>query len=100
VDTEKLASRVGASLLQAAGLDDMVCERMRDYARLMVKCATDEEWFASVRTRLAESRSSCPLFDTRRWVENLELSFRQIAVLDKPEDCDIVIIDDTEPVEE
>jgi predicted O-linked N-acetylglucosamine transferase (SPINDLY family) len=99
VDTEKLASRVGASLLQAAGLDDMVCERMRDYAQLMVKCATDEEWFASTRARLAQSRSFCPLFDTRRWVENLELAFRQI-VLDKPEECDIVIIDDTEPVEE
>ena len=82
VDTEKLASRVGASLLQAAGLEEMVCPRMRDYAALMVKCAVDKEWYASIRARLNESRMMCPLFDTKRWVENLELAFRQI-VLDK-----------------
>lgn len=93
VDTDKLASRVGASLLRAAGLyDEMVCERMRDYAKLMVKCATDKEWFASVRPKLVDSRATSLLFDTRRWVENLELALRQI-VLDRPDGCDIVVVD-------
>ncbi|CAN0511269.1 unnamed protein product, partial [Ectocarpus sp. 8 AP-2014] len=27
-----------------------------------------------IRSRLEESRHSCPLFDTQRWVRNMELS--------------------------
>jgi protein O-GlcNAc transferase len=83
VDTEKLASRVGASLLQAVGLEEMVCPTMRDYAALMVKCAVDKKWYASIRARLKESRMTCPLFDTKRWVENLELAFRHIVLVDE-----------------
>jgi protein O-GlcNAc transferase len=83
VDTEKLASRVGASLLQAVGLEEMVCPTMRDYAALMVKCAVDKKWYASIRARLKESRKTCPLFDTKRWVENLELAFRHIVLVDE-----------------
>jgi len=98
VDTEKLASRVGASLLKAAGLQDLICTRMRDYAELMVKCAIEEDWYASIRQRLAESRMTCPLFDSRRWVENLEMAFRQIA-LDKPAGADIMVLDATDSVE-
>jgi predicted O-linked N-acetylglucosamine transferase (SPINDLY family) len=90
-DTAKLASHIGASLLKAAGLDEMICDRMRDYTSLMIKCATDKEWFASIRTKLQTSPQLCPLFDTRWWVEILELAFRQI-VLDKPIGADIIVL--------
>ena len=74
VDTEKLASRVGASLLKAAGLEQLICRTMREYADVMVKCAVHSEWHTSIRQQLVNSRYTCPLFDTRRWVENLELA--------------------------
>jgi len=93
VDTEKLASRVGASLLQTAGLQELICSTMRDYCKCMVKCATNAEWHSSIRQRLVDLRGMSPLFDTRRWVQNLELAFRQI-VLDMPTGADIFVLDE------
>ena len=92
VGTEKLASRVGASLLKASGLNEMICETMADYEDLMVRCAKDVDWYHTIRTRLQESRFTSPLFDTKRWVKNLELAFRQIA-LGKPTTADILVLD-------
>jgi protein O-GlcNAc transferase len=92
VKTTKLASRVGASLLKAAGLEELICDRMRGYADLMVRCATDKQWYVLIRNRLCESRLLCPLFDTQRWVENLEVAFRQIVLGDQKA-ADIIVRD-------
>ena len=98
VDTQKLASRVGASLLKAAGLDELICGRMKDYAEVMVRCAIDKEWYDSIRNRLVESRLTCPLFDTQRWVENLELALRHVAICNT-HPTDVVIVDSKTPLE-
>lgn len=95
VKTTKLASRVGASLLKAACLEELICDRMRDYADLMVRCATDKKWYVSIQNRLCESRLLCPLFDTQRWVENLEVAFRQIVQGDQKQ-AHIVVRDTRE----
>mmetsp|Transcript_40758 Transcript_40758/g.85386 ORF Transcript_40758/g.85386 Transcript_40758/m.85386 type:complete len:489 (-) Transcript_40758:256-1722(-) len=82
IATKKLASRVGASLLAAIGIgleDELVHPDMDRYEDAMVRCALDEEWFANVRRRLVSSRDSSPLFDTVRWVRNLEAAFRAMA---------------------
>ena len=95
ISTEKLASRVGASLLRAVGLEDLVYEDMAQYEGAMARCALDEEWFCTVRQRLLSSKDSSPLFDTGRWVGNLEAAFRKMVELDV--DCggypDIVVED-------
>jgi hypothetical protein len=95
IATEKLSSRVGASLLKAVGLEDLICEDMAKYAATMARCALDEDWFSTIRRRLLSSKDSSPLFDTKRWVENLEGSFRKMAELGV--DCanypDIVVRD-------
>ena len=78
IATDKLASRVGASLLRAAALDDLVYSDMSDYEDAMVKCAMNTKWFESIRERLRLSIPVSPLFDTERWVRNLEASFMQI----------------------
>ena len=75
IGTEKLASRVGASLLRAASIGDLVCSNMSDYEDLMIRCAADTKWFESVRRRLCELSQTSPLFDTERWVRNLEAAF-------------------------
>ncbi|KAL3816563.1 hypothetical protein ACHAXA_003803 [Cyclostephanos tholiformis] len=97
IATEKLSSRVGASLLKAVGLEDLICEDMAKYAATMARCALDEDWFSTIRRRLLSSKDSSPLFDTKRWVENLEGSFRKMAELGV--DCanypDIVVRDDS-----
>jgi len=92
---EKLVSRVGASLLRAVGFDDLVYEDMAQCEGAMARCALNEEWFSTVRQRLLSSKDSSPLFDTGRWVGNLEAVFSKMVELDA--DCsgylDIVVAD-------
>jgi len=82
IATDKLASRVGASLLEAVGLDDLIYPDMAQYEDAMVRCALDKEWFNTVCQRLISLKDASPLFDTERWVHNLEAAFRKMVDLD------------------
>jgi protein O-GlcNAc transferase len=112
VPTEKLASRVGASLLKSAGFssflsDGLVVASMEEYEDRMVECArssssssergTDEGTlgFASYKQHLLEERSRAPLWDTERWVRNLETGLATMVDLQRKGSCetDIYIMD-------
>lgn len=69
---ERMASRVASSLLSAAGLTDMITGSLEEYEELAVALALDMDKLWDVRRRLEDSRTSCPLFDTERWVKNME----------------------------
>jgi protein O-GlcNAc transferase len=92
VPTDKLASRVGASLLTAAGLDDWIVPDLSSYQELMIQAVTDRVWFGNSVEHLIRTKSSCPLFDTQRWVENFELALRQIGLGDASRKADILIL--------
>jgi len=113
VNTDKLASRVGASLLRACGIgDEMIAPAMKDYEDLMVRCAADNEWYGGVREKLKRGRDgydadgydtggdkgdgdggsrgggggTAPLFDTERWVRNLERGLRRAVWMPSDDD--------------
>lgn len=69
------AGRVAASLLQAAGLSELVTYSPRAYRDLAVKLARDPERLAALRTRLRDQQRSAPLFDTGRYVRALERGY-------------------------
>ena len=72
IKTEKLASRVGASLLKAAYIPKLIAPTMFEYEKIMMDCVRNENnWFEDLKNQLLVRRDSCPLFDTQRWVENL-----------------------------
>ena len=81
ITTDKLASRVGASLLNAIGLNDLIYSTMTEYEEGMVRCALDEEWFSTLCQQLEASKDSSLLFDTKRWVENLESAFKSMSAI-------------------
>eukprot|EP00956_Cyclotella_meneghiniana_P004545 scaffold5584_cov76-Cyclotella_meneghiniana.AAC.15 len=95
ISTEKLASIVGRSLLFAASCDELVVPDMNAYENLMIKCATDIKWFTKVRERLILSRSHSPLFDTDRWVKNLEVAFLMMDTVDLNDAPDIIVTEET-----
>ena len=79
VATEKLASRVGASLLKSIGLDVFIASTMDEYEAIMERCATDHAWFSEVKTYLVDAKERSPLFDTERWVKNLEAALIEVS---------------------
>jgi protein O-GlcNAc transferase len=67
--------RVAASLLQAAGLPELITETLVEYEALAVALAKDQARLAGLRLRLAENRASCTLFDTVCFTRHLEAAF-------------------------
>ena len=75
---ETFASRVGASLLNAVGLPELIAGSHQEYEALALDLATDPEKLRALRDRLAGQRLSSPLFDTPRFVRHLEEGYTQI----------------------
>ena len=75
--TDKMASRVGASLLRSVGLDELVVPTMDAYEYTMVRASTDHQWWSRLRATLEKGRATAPLFDTPRWVRNLEAALQE-----------------------
>lgn len=70
---ERMASRVAASLACATGLGaEMVVSSQQEYEERAVVLGSDRTLRESLRARLEAARLTCPLFDTRRWVRDLE----------------------------
>jgi predicted O-linked N-acetylglucosamine transferase (SPINDLY family) len=72
------ASRVGASLLNAVGLPELVTHSMSDYEALAVRLARNPDELAGLRDRLRRNRSTAPLFDTPSFVRHLETAYLRI----------------------
>lgn len=75
---ETFASRVAASILQAAGLSELVASSFEEYERLVVGLATDRARLEAIRRRLRENRDRCPLFDTERFARDLERIYEEL----------------------
>lgn len=69
------ASRVASSLLNAAGLPDLVTRSLEEYEALAVRLATEPGLLSSMRARLASNQSSFPLFDCARFTRTLEAAY-------------------------
>jgi predicted O-linked N-acetylglucosamine transferase (SPINDLY family) len=66
------ASRMAASLLTAAGLPELITTEVQAYEDKAVQLATTADAAAALRRRLAQVRTDGVLFDTPRFVRNLE----------------------------
>jgi len=73
---DSFASRVGASVLMAAELPELIAADIPTYEELAVSLARDRERLTEVRTRIATRRKDVALFDTARWVKNLEKAYK------------------------
>ncbi len=69
---DKMASRVGASILKAAGLPKLITNSFIDYEELAVSLALDVDQLFEMRRHLETTRESSAAFDTKRWVRNFE----------------------------
>lgn len=75
IQGDKMATRVASSILKAIGLNDLICEDLISYEEKAVELALDTEKLFSYRRHLENTRETAALFDTKRWVRNLERGF-------------------------
>jgi predicted O-linked N-acetylglucosamine transferase (SPINDLY family) len=71
------AGRVGASLLKAAGLPEGITHSLADYEVLAKRAVADPSLRQAWRRQLREARGRAPLFDTGRFVTDLEALIEQ-----------------------
>lgn len=69
------AGRVGASLLSAAGLPELIAETVEDYEALALRLARDTEFHAAIHDRLKTKVRSSPLFLPQQYARDLEAAY-------------------------
>ena len=69
------AGRVGASLLQAVGLPELITPDLAAYEALALKLAGDPGELAAIRARLAENQQTSALFDAGGFAQALEAAY-------------------------
>lgn len=90
---ETFASRMAGSLLNAAGMAELVTESPADYGLLASKIASDPVLTASMKTKLSSNLGRCALFNTQLFTQRLEEAY--VAVYERhlaglpPADIDI-----------
>ena len=72
-------SRVGASLLQAVGLPELITHDLPSYEALALRLATEPGLLTDLRVRLRAQARSSPLYATARYTLNLETAYLQMV---------------------
>jgi protein O-GlcNAc transferase len=72
------AGRVASSLLDAAGLPELVTGSMDQYEALALDLATNPDRLAAFRDRLVANRDRCTLFDAGRFRRHIESAYEMM----------------------
>ena len=75
---ETFAARVGASLLNAVNLPQLIVNSLEEYEKLAVHLATHPKELLKLKDYLNENRRQLPLFNTPQTVRYLELGYLKV----------------------
>ncbi|QCN96866.1 glycosyltransferase (plasmid) [Azospirillum argentinense] len=75
VTGEGFASRVGTSLLRAAGLPELAVRSLADYEKTALRLAGDPDGISRLKARLMAERERAPLFDADRLARALQRAY-------------------------
>jgi len=78
------SARMGGSLLRAVDLPELITYSLADYEAKAVELGRDPQRARALRRHLEEHRMSCALFDSPRFVRDLEDAFERIAIRGVP----------------
>jgi len=76
---ETFAGRVGASLLHAVGLPELIADSIDDYVALAIALASDPDRRALLRAKLLRARTESPLFDVAAITHHVESAFETMV---------------------
>ncbi|MDR0478834.1 MAG: tetratricopeptide repeat protein [Burkholderiaceae bacterium] len=72
---ETFASRVGASLLTACNLPELITRTPQEYLERAKELAYDPQQLKAIRQKLKDTRLQVPLFDTARFTRHIERAY-------------------------
>jgi predicted O-linked N-acetylglucosamine transferase (SPINDLY family) len=72
---DTFAGRVGASLLRACGLDELIAESAASYETIALRLARDRSAHAECKAKLDSDLHACALFDTAGFTRHLEAAY-------------------------
>jgi len=72
------ASRMGASVISALNLPELITTTEEEYESLAIELATDPEKLKIIKDKLASNLSTAPLYDTKLFTKNLESAYTMI----------------------
>lgn len=72
------ASRVSASLLTAIDLPELITNSLHEYKQLAIDLAKHPQKMKKLKEKLAKNRLTKPLFNTQKFVANLEKAYNGI----------------------
>jgi predicted O-linked N-acetylglucosamine transferase (SPINDLY family) len=76
---ETMSSRLGASVLTAAGMPDLITNSLQEYQARAVELALNPDSLAALRQRLRTALRISTLFDTQARVRELEAAFSEMV---------------------
>jgi protein O-GlcNAc transferase len=72
------ASRVSSSILSALGVTELITYSIEEYEALAVRLALNALEVNEIRQKIGRNRAGEPLFDTPRFVRNLETAYKEM----------------------
>jgi predicted O-linked N-acetylglucosamine transferase (SPINDLY family) len=76
---ETFAARVSGSILASAQLSELITYTLDDYEQLVQRLATSKQLMSNVRQRLVTAREAGALFDSNRFVRDLEQLYSTVV---------------------
>ena len=71
------AARVAGSLLTSLEIPELITTSEEEYEDLALSLATNPKKLSLIKKKIAEKRTSAPLFDTETYTKNLEKAYTQ-----------------------
>jgi protein O-GlcNAc transferase len=71
-------SRMSASSLTAIGLPELITHTLEEYESYVLRLARNPDQLQTIRQKIAKNRLVEPLFDTPRFVRNLEKAYKEM----------------------
>jgi protein O-GlcNAc transferase len=72
------ASRMGASILNAANIPELIASSSKEYESLAIELANNPQRMKTIKKNLANNLATSPLYDTSLFTQNLEAAFKVI----------------------
>ena len=76
---ETFASRVSSSLLEVAGLKELITHTAKEYEDMAVELANDLSRLKNIKNKLEINKDKTPLFNTKLFTSHIEKAYLEMS---------------------